>query len=88
MPSCRELIGGIIFKLLGINGALLWGVVMAFLSLIPAVGTGLIWVPAALYLLATGSVWEGVVLSLCGVFIISMVDNVLRLPRWQGYAHA
>jgi predicted PurR-regulated permease PerM len=74
----QGLIGGITFKLLGINGALLWGVVMAFLSLIPAVGTGLIWVPAAIYLLATGSIWQGVTLTLCGIFIISMVDNVLR----------
>jgi predicted PurR-regulated permease PerM len=74
----QGLIGGVVFWFLGLDGALLWGVVMGFLSLIPAVGTGLIWVPVAIYFFATGAVWEGVVLVLCGVFVIGMVDNVLR----------
>ncbi|MED5544594.1 MAG: AI-2E family transporter [Pseudomonadota bacterium] len=74
----QGLVGGIIFSLLGIEGALLWGVLMGFLSLLPAVGTGLVWVPVAIYLLATGAVWQGVVLILAGMFIIGMIDNVLR----------
>ena len=74
----QGLLGGLIFWFLGINAALLWGVVMGFLSLVPAIGTGLIWLPVAIYLLATGSIWQGVTLVLCGVFVISMVDNVLR----------
>ncbi len=71
-------IGGFIFYMLDIPGALLWGVFMGFLSLIPAVGTALVWAPVAVYLIVTGSVLEGVILGLCGVFIISMVDNVVR----------
>ena len=71
-------IGGIAFALLGIEGALLWGVVMAFCSLIPAVGSGIIWVPVALYLLATGAWLKGVILVFCGVFVISLIDNILR----------
>ncbi|MBT0666786.1 AI-2E family transporter [Novosphingobium profundi] len=74
----QGLVGGIIFSLLGIEGALLWGVLMGFLSLLPAVGTGLVWVPVAIYLLVTGSVWQGVVLIICGMFVIGMIDNVLR----------
>ncbi len=74
----QGLIGGVVFWFLGLDGALLWGVVMGFLSLIPAVGTGLIWVPVAIYLFAIGAVWQGIVLVLCGVFVIGMVDNVLR----------
>lgn len=74
----QGLLGGMVFWFLGINAALLWGVVMGLLSLVPAIGTGLIWVPVAIYLLATGSLFEGVVLVLCGVFLIGMVDNVLR----------
>lgn len=74
----QGMIGGIIFSLLDIPGALLWGVVMAFFSLLPAIGTGLVWVPVAIYLLASGAVWQGAVLIGCGVFIIGMVDNVLR----------
>jgi predicted PurR-regulated permease PerM len=74
----QGLLGGLIFWSLDIRASLLWGVVMGVLSLVPAIGTGLIWVPVAIYLLVTGSVWQGVVLILCGIFVISMVDNVLR----------
>jgi len=52
--------------------------VMAFLSLLPAVGTALVWLPVAIYFLVTGAVWEGVVLAAYGVFVIGLVDNVLR----------
>jgi predicted PurR-regulated permease PerM len=71
-------IGGVVFGLLGIQGALIWGVMMGFLSLLPAIGTGLVWVPVAIYLLATGAIWQGVVLVFCGLFVIGMVDNILR----------
>ena len=71
-------LGGLIFFLLGINAALLWAVLMAFLSLLPAVGAALVWFPAALYLLATGATWQGVVLVAYGVLVIGLVDNVLR----------
>jgi predicted PurR-regulated permease PerM len=74
----QGLIGGLIFWALGIQGALLWAVVMAFFSLLPAIGTGLVWAPVAIYLLATGAVWQGIVLIFCGVFIIGLVDNLLR----------
>lgn len=74
----QGLLGGIIFAILDIRAALLWGVVMGLLALIPAVGTGLVWLPVGVYLLVTGSMWQGIVLLLCGFFIISMVDNVLR----------
>src|SRR5690606_19479265 len=71
-------LGGLILWLLGIQGVLLWSVVMAFLSLLPAVGAGLIWGPIALYFLATGAIWQGIVLIAYGVFVIGLVDNVLR----------
>jgi predicted PurR-regulated permease PerM len=71
-------LGGVIFWLLGIHAAVLWGVVMAFLSLVPAVGAGLIWAPAALYLLATGEIWQGAVLIAFGALVIGLVDNFLR----------
>ena len=51
---------------------------MAFLSLVPAIGAGLVWVPVAIYLLATGAVWKGVSLILYGVLVIGLVDNLLR----------
>ena len=71
-------LGGLIFWLLDIHGPVMWAVVMAVLSLLPAVGAALVWLPVALYLLATGLVWQGVVLIAFGVLVIGLVDNVLR----------
>jgi predicted PurR-regulated permease PerM len=71
-------LGGLIFWILGINAALLWAVLMAFLSLLPAVGAGLVWMPVALYLLAAGSFLQGVILIAYGFLVIGLVDNLLR----------
>jgi predicted PurR-regulated permease PerM len=71
-------IGGIAFWLLGIEGAAIWGVVMAFSSLIPLVGAALVWAPTAIWLLLSGDIWRGIILLLVGVFGISLADNVLR----------
>ncbi|MFC0204238.1 AI-2E family transporter [Novosphingobium soli] len=71
-------LGGVLFSALGIEGALIWGVMMGFFSLLPAVGTGIIWVPVAIYLFATGDTGKAAIVVFCGVFIIGMVDNVLR----------
>jgi len=71
-------LGGLAFWFLGITSPLLWAVLMAFLSLLPAVGGGIVWVPVAVYFLATGAIWQGVALSVWGVLVIGMVDNVLR----------
>lgn len=71
-------IGGVALALLGIHAALLWGVLMAFLSLLPAVGAAVVWVPIAAYLLLTGAIWQGVVLIVVGVLVIGLVDNILR----------
>ncbi|MBB5049086.1 putative PurR-regulated permease PerM [Rhodopseudomonas rhenobacensis] len=71
-------LGGLMFWFLGISASLLWAVLMAFLSLLPAVGAGLIWVPVAIYLLAIGSIWKGVLLIAYGALVIGLVDNILR----------
>jgi predicted PurR-regulated permease PerM len=71
-------LGGLAFWFLGIHAALLWAALMAFLSLLPAIGAGLVWVPVAIYLLATGAVWQGIGLILYGVLVIGLVDNLLR----------
>jgi predicted PurR-regulated permease PerM len=71
-------LGGFIFWLLGIPGALLWAVVMTILSLIPVAGAGLIWGPVAIYLFATGEWGQALALTLFGIGVIGLVDNVLR----------
>ena len=72
------MLGGLIFWILGISGSLLWGVLMAFLSLLPAVGAAIIWVPAALYFFMTGQIIKGLILVVFCVVVIGLVDNVLR----------
>ncbi len=71
-------LGGVILWLLGVHAPVLWGTVMAFLSLLPAVGAALVWAPVAVYFLATGAIVKGVALIAFGVLVIGLVDNVLR----------
>jgi predicted PurR-regulated permease PerM len=73
-------IGGIAFWALGIEAALLWGVVMTFLSMLPAIGAALVWVPAAIWLFLIGAWLKGLMLVLIGVLIIGLIDNLLRPP--------
>lgn len=71
-------LGGLIFWVLDIPSALVWAVLMAFLSLLPAVGAGIVWGPVAVYFLLTGAIWQGIVLTAFGVLVIGLVDNLLR----------
>lgn len=70
--------GGLLFWSLGIGAAVLWGIVMAFLSLLPLVGAWLVWVPAGLYLLLQGQYLKAAILFVVGALVVSTVDNVLR----------
>lgn len=78
VAAIQGALGGLAFWALGISGALLWAVLMMFLSLLPALGAALVWGPLALYLLLTGAVWKGVLLGAYGVLVIGLVDNLLR----------
>ncbi|HBQ3152054.1 TPA: AI-2E family transporter [Klebsiella quasipneumoniae] len=71
-------LGGFAFWIAGLDGSILWGALMAFLSLIPAVGSAIIWVPAAIYLFATGQLWQGAFIVGFFVIVIGLVDNILR----------
>ncbi|MGH8349846.1 MAG: AI-2E family transporter [Pseudomonas sp.] len=74
----QGVLGGLIFWFLDIPSVLLWAVLMAFLSLLPAVGAGIVWAPVTVFFLLTGAIWQGVVLGLFGIFVIGLVDNLLR----------
>ena len=71
-------LGGLAFWFLNVHAPVLWAVVMAFLSLLPAVGSALVWLPVAIYFLVTGATWQGIVLIAFSVLVIGLVDNVLR----------
>jgi len=71
-------LAGLAFAVAGIEGAIFWGTIMAVLSIIPAVGAAIVWIPAVVYLFATGHVLAGVgLLVWCGV-VVGSSDNILR----------
>jgi predicted PurR-regulated permease PerM len=74
----QGVLGGLILWALGVRAPVLWGALMAVLSLLPAVGSALVWLPVAIYFLVTGAIWQGIVLIAFGVLVIGLVDNVLR----------
>jgi predicted PurR-regulated permease PerM len=74
----QGLIGGITLWALGVHAAILWGVLMALASLIPAVGSALVWAPIALYLAGTGETTSALILTGIGAGVIGMIDNLIR----------
>jgi predicted PurR-regulated permease PerM len=76
--AAQGFLGGLAFWAAGIDGAIFWGTVMTVLSIIPGIGGALVWVPAAIVLMATGQIWQGIALALFCALIIGSVDNVLR----------
>ncbi|WP_070151887.1 AI-2E family transporter [Sphingobium phenoxybenzoativorans] len=71
-------LGAITFWIVGLPAALVWGMLMAITALLPAIGPAIIWAPVAVYLLATGAIWQGIVVIASGVFVIGLTDNILR----------
>ena len=83
IAAIQGTLGGLAFWALGVPSAFLWGIVMILLSMIPMAGAFLVWVPAALFLFATGHWVKGLLLVGWGLFVIGMVDNFLR-PKLVG----
>jgi predicted PurR-regulated permease PerM len=75
---------GLTLGLLGFSAPVFWGVMAAFASLMPVVGAGLIWVPAAIWLFVSGEIAHGLILVFVGVAVIGMIDNVLRQVLLMG----
>lgn len=71
-------IGGLLFAAVGIPAALLWGVAMTFLALLPVGGSGIVWGPAAIIFFAQGDIVRGLVVLIVGSLIIGLIDNLLR----------
>lgn len=78
VAAVQGTLGGVVFWLIGIKAAVLWGVVMAFFALLPVVGPWIIWLPAVLSFLLSGQYVRAVILLALGGLVISMVDNILR----------
>lgn len=78
MALTQGALGGLAFWYLDIPSALLWGVLMAFMSLLPAVGAGIVWAPVALYFFLSGAILQGAELTFFGICVIGLVDTILR----------
>lgn len=76
----QGVIGGLTFWALGLEAALLWGVLMTFLSMLPAIGAAIVWVPAAIWLFLAGAWIKGMLMVIVGTFVIGLIDNLLRPP--------
>jgi predicted PurR-regulated permease PerM len=72
------------FLVLGVPHGILWGVVAGVLSVLPIIGATAVWLPGAIWLMATGSVWKGIVLLAFGFAVIANADNVVRPLVIQG----
>lgn len=71
-------LGGITLWIAGVSAPVLWGVVMTLLGVIPAIGTPIVWFPAGVMLLLSGSIWQGVMVLAVGLFLVSAIDEFLR----------
>ena len=79
----KGFMGGLTFWIFGISSPILWGVVMVLLSIIPMVSAWLVMYPAAILLMISGQVWQGILLFLIAAVIIGNIDNIL-IPRLVG----
>lgn len=76
--SVQGILGGMLFWIVGIKGALIWGVIMTALSIVPGVGCSIVWFPAAIIMLVMGNTWQGITMLAVGLLLISTIDNFLR----------
>lgn len=81
--AVQGILGGIMFAIAGVPSFIIWGIIMVVLSVIPAIGSGLVWVPVGIIMLVTGNIWQGIFILLFGTLVISLVDNILR-PKLVG----
>ncbi|MBK6988247.1 MAG: AI-2E family transporter [Bacteroidetes bacterium] len=86
LAICQGLFASLGYWIFGIPEPFFWGLMTGFFSLLPMVGSALIWVPAGLYKLSEGSNWQGIAIILYGILLIGMVDNVFRLVFQKKFA--
>ncbi len=74
----QGVLGGLLFAIVGLPSPVFWGAVMGFLSFLPIVGSFLVFIPAGVYLILTGSLIKGLIVISVGVVVISQLDNFVR----------
>ena len=78
VAAIQGALGGLVFSVMGVRGAMIWAVLMGFLSLLPVIGASLILAPVAVYFLLNGAAWKAVALVAYGVIVHGLVDNFVR----------
>ena len=86
LAICQGLFAALGYWIFGVPEPLFWGVITGVFSLLPAIGTAFIWVPAGVYQLSEGYTWQGIAIILYGLLVIGVVDNVFRLVFQKKFA--
>ena len=74
----QGLSGYIGYTITGVPEAGFWAVITAFASIVPLIGTALVWVPVSIYLFAMGANWQGIFMFFWGLIVLGLSDNVVR----------
>lgn len=78
VAALQGVLGGFMFWMLDFNSPVLWGLIMGLLSIVPVLGSFVVWIPATIYLLIEGRWIEALILGLWGGVVIASVDNLVR----------
>lgn len=79
----QGILASLIFWISGVTAPLFWALIMVVLAVLPAVGPGLLALPAGIILLLMGRIWQGIFMLVVGVGFVSVIDNILR-PYFVG----
>lgn len=71
-------LGGLMFALVGVKGAIIWGILMVLIASVPGIGSYFIWLPAAIIMILIGRTWTGIGMILFGSLVIGTIDNIIR----------
>ncbi len=76
--AIQGFLGALLFYITGVEGALIWGIIMMMFSVVPGFGSYVVWLPAAIIMFIIGNVWQGIVIVAVGTLLISTIDNFIR----------
>ncbi len=86
LAICQGIFAAVGYWIFGVPEPFFWGLMTGFFSLLPMIGSALIWIPAGIFKLSEGATWQGVAILIYGVVVIGMVDNVFRLLFQKKFA--
>lgn len=77
VAALQGLLAGLMFWWLGLPSPVFWGIVMGALAIVPFLGAFVIWAPAAIGLAAAGQAGSALILTVWGLFVVGLIDNVV-----------